>query len=84
MTITQRGRARDVGLVLILIVALLGLATYRLANAETPNSKPSEAKLDPAALSKKLDRILANQATILQKLEAMAQELQVVKVRSTH
>ncbi len=82
---TSLGRARDMSVIVVLTFMLLGLATYRLAHAETSANKPAtDAKLDTTLLNKKLDHILANQETILQKLEAMAQELQVVKVRSTH
>lgn len=49
-------------------------------------SKPpgkAEALASDAAIKKKLDEILANQATILQKLDAMTEELRIIKIRAT-
>ena len=43
-----------------------------------------DAKPETRALEKKIDQVLANQQLILQKLDAMMEELRIVKVRATH
>ena len=48
----------------------------------TKDSKDQHKDLD-AAIQEKLKRILANQQTILQKAEAVKQELGVIKVRAS-
>jgi len=57
------------------------LAVQHVAGAQTSRSR--ESRLDTAAIEKKLDVILANQQTVLQKLDAVMEELRVVKVRCT-
>lgn len=52
-------------------------------DAQNEAKQKSEQKADLAALSKKLDNVLANQQRILTQLDAMMQELGVVKVRCT-
>lgn len=61
----------------IFLSAMLGLSLLAF-------SKPvlaDEADLEP--IKQKLDRILANQDTIMQQLEALRSEIEIVKVRST-
>jgi len=64
-----------------------GLALPHLTSAQTTKtreaSKTKEAKLDTEALEKKVDEVLTNQKIILQKLDAMMEELRIIKVRST-
>ena len=62
-------------------IAVLGLALAcgLLASAETKR----EPKLDTAAIEKKLNEVLSNQALILQRLDELKTELQIVKVRAT-
>ena len=62
-------------------IAALGLvlALGLVANAETKR----EPKLDTAAIEKKLNEVLSNQALILQRLDELKAELQIVKVRAT-
>ncbi|GEM_PF-1773048 len=43
----------------------------------------SEPKLNTQALEKKLDRVLANQQTMLERLDAMTEELHIIKIRAT-
>ena len=66
------------------IVGCLGLAllAQRVVNAESAG-KSKEAKVDAALVERRLKEILETQQHILQQLEAMAQELQVIKVRCT-
>ena len=61
------------------IAAMLGLATRSDAEAETAR----ESRAASAALEKKLQEVLDTQQLILQKLDAMAEELRIIKVRST-
>ena len=59
--------------------AMLGLATRSDAEAETAR----ESRAASAAIEKKLQEVLDTQQLILQKLDAMAEELRIIKVRST-
>lgn len=49
--------------------------------SKATGSQASEADL--AALEKKLDKVLANQQALLQQLDAMMEELRVIKMRAT-
>ena len=65
-----------------LVLCIVTVSVQHLANAETKTlhvTPLSDNKLD----MKKLDKILEQQHTILQKLDAMMEELQVIKVRAT-
>ena len=62
----------------------------RAARGSAKRTDASESTADEAKLERKLDNILANQQqvlanqqTILQKLDAMMEELRVIKVRAT-
>ena len=61
------------------IIAMLGLTTHSEAGAETAR----ESRAASAALEKKLQEVLDTQQLILQKLDALAEELRIIKVRST-
>ena len=65
----------------LLVVSGFGvlLAAGRIDGA----SKVQDPKIDTAALERKLDQVLANQQTILQTLNAMTEELRIIKVRAT-
>ena len=76
--VQQIGRFR-IGL--FLSAALLGAAVMIQHSAGAQGSR--EPKSDVAALEKKLNQVLANQQTILQKLDAMMEELRIIKVRAT-
>ena len=52
--------------------------TSSATKPSTPSQEASDAKLE-----KKLDEILANQQTILQKFDAVMEELRIIKVRAT-
>lgn len=64
------------------ITILLGgaLVAYQRGTAQAASSA-STGEL--AAIEKKLDALLADHTTILQKLEAVMEELRVIKVRAT-
>ena len=79
-------------------IALLGLSCGlmllwnhpRVVRAEQAATKDHSAKstsqpgkADLAHIESKLDELLANQHTILQKLDEMKDELQIIKVRAT-
>ena len=61
------------------IAIMLGLATRSDAEVETAR----ESRAASAAIEKKLQEVLDTQQLILQKLDAMAEELRVIKIRST-
>jgi hypothetical protein len=61
-------------------LAVMIMAAAHLANAQTTR----ESKVDIRTLEKRLDEVLANQQLILQKLDAMMEELRIVKVRATN
>ena len=52
----------------------------RVAAASPPTREP---KTDLTALDRKVDQILEQQQLILQQLQAMAEELRIIKVRAT-
>ncbi|MBI3323982.1 MAG: hypothetical protein HYZ92_01740 [Candidatus Omnitrophica bacterium] len=54
-------------------------AAHLASGAETKR----EPKLDTAAIERKLNEILNNQTAILQQLDAMMEELKIIKVRAT-
>jgi len=66
----------SIGVVLVVFAVLGQQATSALAERE-----PSSMEL--AAIEKKLDALLADHQTILQKLDAIMEELRIVKVRAT-
>ncbi len=65
----------------LLVIGGLGvvIAAGRIEGA----SKVQDPKVDTAALERKIDQVLANQQTILQTLNAMTEELRIIKVRAT-
>lgn len=72
-----KGFGKTVGLVLCAV--LLGAQAIHSANAQK-----TEAKLDSAAIDRRLAQIVENQKTILKKLDAMAEELRIIKIRATN
>ena len=82
---------------LAMAVGVLGLVvgSFRssaLVAAETPGTKASAQttmqftqsdRARAARMEEKLDRILANQQTILQRFDQVMEELRIVKVRAT-
>ena len=74
---TRRGRLVLVGVALGTFVAVQYLASAQVA----PKSR--ESKIDSAAIERKLDAVLSNQQTILQKLDAVMEELHIIKIRAT-
>ena len=67
-----------------LVVGLVGVvfAAQHLANAQSDRVVRSQ-KSEASAVEKKLDQLIANQDTLLKKLDAIEKELQIVKVRCT-
>ena len=80
-------------LALGMIVSLLYIWAQIASAIEEPSeTKPSQAASKPAStisggkeakILSKLDEILANQHTILQKFDAIMEELRIIKVRAT-
>ena len=68
---------------IVLIAAVAAGHPASLAGDASAQSA-RDAKLESRALEKKVDQVLANQQLILQKLDAMMEELRVIKVRATH
>ena len=66
---------------LTLLAARLSIAATEPAKDQKPVAR--ESKLEMQALDRKLDKVLAAQDQILQRLNAMQDELQIVKVRCT-
>ena len=58
-----------------------GAAVNRAAHAS--GNSGEEKNLDTKKLEKKLDELLQNQQTILQRLDQVMEELRIVKVRAT-
>ena len=80
--------------VTIVIFGIMGSAIGNAVRAEDPevgtsiNAKKiamnvGTTKMDTKMLEQKLDQILMNQQTILNRLEAMAEELRIIKIRAT-
>ena len=72
----------------VFLIGVAALAWQYVANAQSEGTAPvkktaSPTKSETRAIEKKLDQILANQETILQKFDAIQSELQVVKIRCT-
>ncbi len=67
------------------LLAVLGIlsAVLMLGTGGVGAQSEAKHKADLAALSKKLDDVLATQQRILGQLDAVMQELSVVKVRCT-
>ena len=68
-------------IVTFLGLALLGSAVIVQHHASAQVNR--ESKSDITALEKKLTEVLANQQLMLQKLDAMMEELRIIKVRAT-
>lgn len=76
-----------------LVIGLLGLVLWvgGAVSAESARTTRTESGVAgrqthddlPPSLDQKLDHILQNQQTLLEKLEAMMEELRIIKVRST-
>lgn len=68
-------------------VALCSLSASHAAEgaskARRASDRVAKEKNRDAELEKKLDQILANQALILQKFDAVMEELRIIKVRAT-
>lgn len=76
------------GIWMSLMLGGVAVTIPRHANADTPPHpatvrKSSSQSSDTTLDHKKLDKILENQQTILHKLDAMMEELQIIKVRAT-
>ena len=73
-------------LVVVLGVTLMLGVCHAAENHAPPASAP-EATTDAApsdtAVIAKLDKILANQAQVLRRLDAMSQELYIIKIRAS-
>lgn len=69
----------------LLGLGLAGVVTAGLVAQWAGAQEVSRRAPDPSlsALEKKLDQVLANQALILQRFDAVMDELRVVKVRCT-
>ena len=65
------------------VLGLLGALFVLGAGGGVSAQSEAKHKADLAALSKKLDDVLATQQRILAQLDAMMEELSVVKVRCT-
>ena len=63
---------------LLLIVIVISVATFFIANTRLAANEDSAT-----GLSVKIDRVLANQQQILQKLDDITAELKIVKIRAT-
>lgn len=72
-----RGRQGLIGLLVVL--GVIAMVAHHGADAQTTRESKSESRL----LDKKLNEILAAQQTILQKLDAVMEELRIIKVRAT-
>ena len=72
---------RRYGLSLGLLIAALLLGAQAIQSATTPKG---ESKLDAAMIDKRLTQILENQRAILKKLDAISEELRIIKVRATN
>ena len=59
------------------------LAVQRLADAQGEQVTHSQKSESNAAIEKKLEQLLANQDTMLKKLDSIQNELQIVKIRCT-
>ncbi len=64
---------------LLLLAGAMSAGVHHRASAQTTRESKSESR----PLDKTLAEILATQQSILQKLDAVMEELQVVKVRCT-
>lgn len=73
--------ARRVATFIGVVLLLAGLAFAADQQAGVQGVREPKANL--AAIEKKLDAVLATQTMILQKLDAMAEELRTIKVRAT-
>ena len=74
--VQQVGRFR-IGLLLSAVLLGAAVMIQRIASAQ------GSREPNFAALEKRLNQVLANQQTILQKLDAMMEELRIIKVRAT-
>ena len=63
---------------LLLIVIVISVATFFIANARLAANEDSAA-----GFSVKIDKVLVNQQQILQKLDDITAELKIVKIRAT-
>lgn len=69
---------------LLTLLGLLGFAGVLAGMPPRTSAQEAEkTKAELAALDKKLKEVLATQQAILDKLNALAEELQIVKVRCT-
>ena len=69
----------------LLVLALFGWQRFASAQSDRGVSvqKTAATKSTAHGVEEKLDTILANQEAILKKLEALQEEVQIVKVRCT-
>lgn len=75
-----RARWSQVFVGLLLLAGAVSAGVHHRASAQTTRESKSESR----SLDKKLDEILANQQSILQKLDAVMEELRIIKVRATN
>ena len=64
----------------VVLVAAAVIALQHLASAQSTR----DTKSDSRVLERKLEEVLATQQAILQKLDALMEELRIIKVRATH
>ena len=65
------------------LLAIAGVGVLAAAGRIDGAPKAQEPKMDTAALERKLDQVLATQQTIIARLDAMTEELRIIKVRAT-
>lgn len=87
---TQKPRWTRQAMILLGVGIALSLVTGELfsqepsgAKSAKPATSSSRSKEKDAQIEQKLDQILANQQAILQKFDAMMEELRIIKVRTT-
>ncbi len=66
----------------VVVLAAASVVLAMAASRLNPASK-TDAHVETAGLEKKLDEILANQQAMSQQLDAILEELKVIKVRAT-
>lgn len=69
---------------LLVLIGLVGVLWMLQGRADAQTTKRTkEPLLDAASIDKKLQTILDNQQLILQKFDAVMEELRIVKIRCT-
>ena len=86
----RRSWARLVSLVIGIVGVIVWSSSLVLSDEETvPSSRSSRSSKTPSSgssanIESKLDEILANQQAILQKFDAIMEELRIIKVRTIY